>query len=187
MDKRRLITKIKIDEIECSFNADFRNIIDILQMLDNPDLTTQERVEVALAMFYDDDNYLIDITQAANAMFEFISYCSEEDTNPTRTQTRLYDWEQDFDIITSAVNKVLTYDVRGKDFLHWWTFLSAFMEIGDGTFNTFVQIRDKQRRGRKLEKWEKEILRDNGDRIRLKKRVDETTQNIIDNILKGGI
>lgn len=76
-------------------------------------------------------------------------------------------------------------DGRGKDYLHWWTFLSAFMEIGECTFNTYVGIRDKLRRGKKLDKFEQKLYNENRDKIILKKKMDSTTQALLDEILGG--
>ena len=49
--------------------------------------------------------------------------------------------------------------MRALPYLHWWSFLSAFDAIGDGTFATVVGLRDKLRRGKKLEPWELEFYR----------------------------
>ena len=55
-------------------------------------------------------------------------------------------------------------------FLHWWTFMADFNAIGEGQLSTMVSIRDKLRRGKKLEKWEQEFYRKNKDRVDLKQR-----------------
>ena len=56
------------------------------------------------------------------------------------------------------------------------------MEIGECTFSTYVAIRDKKNKGKKLDKWEQQIYKDNRDRIVLKKKVDKTTQAIMDEL-----
>lgn len=45
--------------------------------------------------------------------------------------------------------------------MHWWTFFGLYMEIGESTFSTVVSIRDKKRKGKKLEKWEQEYYKNN--------------------------
>ena len=72
--------------------------------------------------------------------------------------------------------------MRGVEYLHWWTFLSAFMEIGECTFSTYVGIRDKLNHGKKLEKYAEKILRENKSAVILKKRVDKSTQELLDSI-----
>ena len=57
--------------------------------------------------------------------------------------------------------------------MHWWTFFGLYMEIGESTFSTVVSIRDKKRRGKKLEKWEREFYSKNKALIDLKVRKAE--------------
>lgn len=183
MDKHRLPASCEIAGIECEFNSDYRDVLEIFKILNDPDLLIQEKCIIALEYFYKTDDYLKDIETAIKSMFEFISAGEEEQSSSNRNQKPLYDWEQDFSIIAAPINKILGQDIRGMEYLHWWTFLSAFMEIGECTFNTFVGIRDKLNRGKKLEKHEEKIYRDNKDRIVLKKKYDKTTQALMDEIM----
>ena len=80
------------------------------------------------------------------------------------------DWNQDAKEIVADVNKVAGQEIRAMPYLHWWTFLSYFHAIGEGQFSTIVSIRDKMRKGKQLEKWEKEFYRDNKSKVDLKKR-----------------
>ena len=45
--------------------------------------------------------------------------------------------------------------------MHWWTFISYYMGIGEGGLATVVSIRDKIIKGKKLEKYEKEFKQHN--------------------------
>ena len=65
----------------------------------------------------------------------------------------MMDWEQDSAVIIPAVNKVLGKEIRSMPYCHWWTFLGAYMEIGDGVYQQILQIRQKKLKGKKLEKW----------------------------------
>ena len=70
--------------------------------------------------------------------------------------------------------------------LHWWTFMSAYMEIGgDCLFSQIVSIRDKQARGEKLDKSERKWLRRNNDIIQLRQRFSDSENEIIDAWTKG--
>ena len=186
MDKRRLIKSFNINGVECPINSDFRDILNIIEILNEPDLVDSEKAYLALEEFYVDDNYLEDIELAVKLMFSFISYNTDDNSkkySSSYNDKPLYDWSQDFDLIVAPVNRILGFDCRGVDYLHWWTFLSAFMEIGECTFNTFVGIRDKLNRHKKLEKWEEKIYKDHKDRILLKRRYDSTTKDLIDEIM----
>ena len=84
------------------------------------------------------------------------------------------DWEQDYNMIVAAVNnKMNVIDVRELDFLHWWTFLGYFSERGECMFSTVTDIRDKMNKGKKLEPYEKTLLRENRDKILLKNKANE--------------
>lgn len=47
--------------------------------------------------------------------------------------------------------------------------MAFFNGIGEGQLATLVSIRDKLRRGKKLESWEREFYRDNKERVDLKR------------------
>ena len=49
--------------------------------------------------------------------------------------------------------------MRTLPYLHWWSFLAWFDAIGEGSFATVVAIRDKLRRGKRLENWELDYYR----------------------------
>lgn len=183
MNRYKLPTTITIKDKECAIDWDYANILEIFKILNDPDLLDNEKMAIALSYFYEDDSYLADIE---TAMKEFVSFINMGDDNiekVNKDRKPTYNWEQDFNIIVPAVNKVLGYDVREREKVHWWTFLGAFMELGECTFSTFVGIRDKLNKGKKLEKWEERIYNDNRDNIILKKQYDVTTQNMIDEIM----
>ena len=73
-------------------------------------------------------------------------------------------------MIVADVNKVAGTEIRALPFLHWWTFVSYFNAIGEGQLSTLVSIREKLRKGKKLEKWDQEYYRKNKDKVDLKKR-----------------
>ena len=45
--------------------------------------------------------------------------------------------------------------------MHLWTFIGAYMEIGEGLFSNIIHIRQKKAKGKKLEKWEQEFYKEN--------------------------
>ena len=151
-------------------NADYRDILDIVTRLNNQEESEQTRLYVALALFYEDftDMPRKDYQEAANWMMRFIS-CGEEETD-AHPRPKLLDWEQDHNMIVADVNKVAGGEGRALPFCHWWTFIAWFNAIGDGQLSTVVSIRDKLRRGKKLEKWEQEFYRDHKTQVTLKQR-----------------
>ena len=80
------------------------------------------------------------------------------------------DWEHDAPVVIPAINKVAHKDVRSEEYMHWWTFFGLYMEVGESTFSTIVSIREKKRKGKKLEKWEKDFYRDNQKLVDFEKK-----------------
>lgn len=182
MNKHYLPTTINIKDVDCEIYTDYRDILEIFEIFSDPDLLDSEKIIIALDFFYKTDDYKADMEKAVIEMMNFISQGSEETPNNT-THKPVYDWEQDFNIIVSPINKVMNTDIRGLEYLHWWTFLSAFMEIGECTFSTFVSIRDKLNKGTKLDKTEERIYKENRNRIIIKQKHDKVTQALMDEIM----
>lgn len=117
-------------------------------------------------------------------MAVFIS-CGDCETKPA---PKLLDWEQDAQVIVADVNKVAGTEIRALPFLHWWTFAAYFHAVGEGQLSTLVSIRDKLRKGKKLEKWEQEYYRKNKEKVDLKKRYsaeEKAEQERINKLLGG--
>ena len=64
-------------------------------------------------------------------------------------------------MIVSAINNVAGKEVRAEEYIHWWTFVSYYMAIGESTLSTVVSIRHKMMTSEKLEKWETKYKREN--------------------------
>lgn len=69
--------------------------------------------------------------------------------------------------------------VREIDYLHFWTFQSAFMEIGDCTFAQVVSIRDKIAKGKKLDKSDREFHNRNKHLVDFKNKYSSTEKDLI--------
>lgn len=147
-------------------NTDFRDILEIMQYLQDPDRPEYLRWQIALALFYEGEIPAEDLQAAMEYLADFISGGSKD----AKPGPKLLDWDQDAQAIVADVNKVAGTEIRALPYLHWWTFLSYFQAIGEGQLSTLVSIRDKLRRGKKLENWEKEFYQKNKERVDLKKK-----------------
>lgn len=162
-----LPTKAVIGGKQYTLHADFRDILEIFSYLDDPDLPEYLRWQIALALFYEGEIPGEDQQEAIEYLLSFLN-CGKEDRS--KPGPKLLDWEQDAPMIVADVNKVAGQEIRALPFVHWWTFLSWFHAVGEGQLSTVVSIRDKLRRGKKLEKWEKDFYRDNKDAVDIRKR-----------------
>lgn len=163
-----LPTKVSIDgkDFQIRNNGDYRMILDVFSVLEDEELDQQERIISALIIFYEDFNELEDVLQdehletRVKQMYWFIRGGKDEDESNTHHQ-KLIDWNEDSDIIISAINNVAGKEIRVPEYTHWWTFLAYYMAIGESTFATVIGIRNKMMCGKKLEKWEREYREHN--------------------------
>lgn len=145
--------------------GDFRLILDCFNALNDVELTQQERIISCLLMFYEDINSvqdlakLPDLEEAILKMYDFFN-CGEKRIG-MKVNYKLIDWEQDEQIICSAVNNVARTEIRALPYLHWWTFMGYYLAVNESVLSTIVSIRHKIKTGKKLEKYEKDFKRDN--------------------------
>ena len=145
--------------------GDFRMILDCFVCLQDIELSEQERIMVALCIFYEDVQGIETLQQvfdteeklatAVEEMYNFFN-CGQATVGATRNH-KLIDWEKDSQVIVSAINNVAKKEVRAESYIHWWTFMGYYLAIGECPLSTIVSIRDKIVRGKKLEKWEQEF------------------------------
>lgn len=170
-DLWQLPRAVTLGEESVPIHADYRDILEIMGYLDDPALPEFLRWDIALALFYEGDVPPAHRQQAMEALSDFIR-CGAPDT----PGPRLLDWQQDAAMIISDVNKTAGQELRSLPFLHWWTFLGWFHAIGQGQLSTVVGIRDKLRRGQKLEGWERDFYRQNKALVELKKQLTDAEQ-----------
>lgn len=161
-----LPTSATIGGVEYPIHADFRDVLNIFRYMDDPDRPEYIRWRIGIALFYEGEVPQEYFQEAMEYLAEFIS-CGNRDSKPG---PKLLDWEQDAQVIVADVNKAAGAEIRSIPFLHWWTFVAYFNSIGEGQLSTLVSIRDKLRRGKPLEKWEKEYYRKNKEMVDLKTR-----------------
>lgn len=165
-DLWQLPKSLPLGGVQYPIHADFRDILQIIHWLEKPDATPETRLYVALRLFWPGFEALplAQRGQAAPAMLEFIAGGSpeQEPAGP-----KLFDWQQDADLIIADVNRVAGCEIRALPFVHWWTFLAWFSAIGEGRLSAVVAIRQKLNTGRQLEDWERSYYLANRQRIRL--------------------
>jgi len=145
--------------------GDYRTILDCFDALDDAELESSERLMASLLIFYEDFNCIEDLYKVDNlqelvtGMYNFFN-CNQKSSG-SESKYKLIDWEQDSQLICSAINKVAGFEIRSANYIHWWTFMGYYTAIGESPINTIIGIRDKIMRGKKLEKYENEYRRNN--------------------------
>lgn len=147
--------------------TDYREILEIFSYLQDETSPEFLRLQIALALFYEEQIPDADFAEAAEHFRWFVNCGQEEPKDPG---PQLLSWEQDAQEIAADVNKVAGREIRELPYVHWWTFLGWFHGIGEGNLSMLVGIRDKLRRGKKLEPCEQEYYRRNKNRVTLQKK-----------------
>lgn len=155
-------TSVTIDGEEYGIrnNGDFRVILDCFRALEDVELDARERLLAALIIFYEDFNsiedilFKEDIEEFVSKMYTFFN-CGQQNVGTTANR-KLIDWEQDEQLICSAVNKVANMEIRSVPYIHWWTFMGYYTAIGDSPISTIIHIRSKIMSGKHLEKYERD-------------------------------
>lgn len=163
--------------------TDYRNILQVFEAFQDPDLQPEEKWIVAIYLLFEDFSCDDDVLQAAQngfdleeAMKQISWFISAGQPEKKVLDLPTYNWTQDEQMIFSAVNKVAGRETRELEYLHWWTFLGYFNEVGEGTFSFIVGIRHKLNKGKKLEKHEKEFLSHNKELVLMKKPLTKEEQ-----------
>lgn len=174
-----LPTSVEVGGTEYPIQSDFRAALDILAALSDSELDNQDKAIAALTIFYPtlDEMPYSDYQEALQHCFRFID-CGDE-PREEKKQPQVMSWSQDFSMIVAPINRIAGCEVRALDYLHWWTFVSYYREIGDCLFSQVVSIRDKKARGKPLDKQEKEFYRRNRDLIDLKTKYTSAEKDVL--------
>ena len=180
-----LPSTVTVSGIEYPVRTDFRTILEIFVMLDDPDLSDADKTEALLRMFFvrseasPEGNRPEDPTAALQAFTDFVDP-RQAAKSPGTHSTRLIDWSQDFDLMVAPINHILGYECRSVEYLHWRTFLAAYLEIPpESVFARVLRIREKLRTGKKLEKYEKQWYRRNMDLVVVRARYSVEEEKLL--------
>ena len=159
--------------------CDYRVVLDVICALNDNELTDEEKIKCALFIFYEDISAIDDFDAAIKEMFRIINGGEEQEENQEQ-KPQLMDWEHDFPQLAPPISRVLGYDVRTPDrYCHFWTFIGAYMEIGECTFSTIVSIRSKRAKGKKLDKWEEEYIREHRKMVELPRKLTAEEEDFL--------
>ncbi|MBE5877701.1 MAG: hypothetical protein E7290_12540 [Lachnospiraceae bacterium] len=175
----QLPTAVEIDGCSYKIRTDYRDILTIFEAFSDTELTEQEKWMVALEIFY--EKIPVNIEEAIKQLLGFLNR-GEEEKKEANASKKLYDWEQDEQLIFQAVNKVAKTEVRAIEYMHWWTFMGYFSEIGESLFSSVVSIRDKQNKRKPLEKHEREFYKKNKQVVDLKRKYSNEQQAEMDRL-----
>lgn len=163
---------LEVNGREEPIRYEYTAVLDAISALNDPELENSEKLLCFLHIIYENfENFPTgDYEEAFTAAMEFVNNGVEEER---RTNVKMVDFEQDYRIMIPAINRVAGREIREDESIHWWTFLGWFMEIGECTYGTVLNIRRKKSEGKKLEKWEQEFYSKNKNMIEIRPKLTE--------------
>lgn len=169
---------LEVNETEYKIRSDFRIVLLIFEAFNDSELNDMEKIQVCIECLYETIP-----SDTENAYKKAIWFLDGGDIPKSRqNHKKVFDWKQDESIIFSAINKSAGFETRSAEYIHWWTFLGYFSEIGDGLFSQVVNIRTKKAKGKKLEKWEREFYNEHRELIDIKQHYNSEEQAEIDHL-----
>ena len=144
-------------------NTDYRTCIRIIQAMEDVNLTELEKQSILLCLLYQEVPK--DIPVAVEKAVLFLN-CGEK--KEIEGGERVYSFRQDDRYIFAAVDKVLQGRISKGESVHWWEFVSAFMEMPeDCVMSRILYYRSRKNCG-KLTKEEREVWAKNRELFELK-------------------
>lgn len=180
---------LMVDGVEREIRTDYRDILLIFEAFSEPnkeEFNEKHKLYFMLKALYKDYDSIIDTDEAIKQAVWFLNV-GDTVTKPKQIDKPLYDWSKDEQIIFSGINKVAGKEIREVEYMHYWTFVGLFMEIGDGSFSYIVGLRNKISNHIKLTKDEEKYYKDNKEKIDLKRQYTSEELHdieIINNALK---
>lgn len=170
-----LPTSLEVDGELVKIDSDFRTALLVMQMYNDRAISLQSKHGLMLSMIYsvlDDNGEVVstlpeNVEEAANKAIWFLNIGMEEQGDvESKSKPRLIDYEKDSQHLFSAVNNVLSREVRSDDYMHWWTFYGFCQSIDDSSLmSNIINIRNKRASGKKLDQGELEFYKANKDMI----------------------
>ena len=173
-----LPTRVEIDSKEYEINSNFRTSLLFSILMENKDIPSNLKIRQALKLYY--PVIPKNTEKSIEKIIWFYTRGKEYKASTGKgNNVKILDYEEDADLIYSAFMSQYRIDLQDIEYLHWWTFLSAFREIREGVYAMVLQIRVKQAKGIPLEKEEQKFYRENKDIIDIEMELTEEEREFL--------
>lgn len=167
-----------LEGVTYDLNTDFRVILKIFRVFGDETLPPMLRWLTALRLFYRQEIPISHRQAAMEYLGDFLR-CGAADS----PGEPLFSWEKDAAPIIAGVNAAAGREVRMEENVHWWTFLGWFHAMPTGMFSALISIRQKKRKGQKLEPHEEEFYRENKSLVDWKPSGDDPEKQRLNALL----
>ncbi|MHB7978932.1 hypothetical protein CF067_00890 [Clostridium sporogenes] len=132
-------TTIEIEDVEYEINSDFRTSILFELLMQDNELSEEDKIMQALQLYY--PVIPSNINEAVEQMLWFYR-CGKDIISSKGTgkgkSTQIYNFEYDDDYIYSAFLDQYRIDLQDIEYLHWWKFKAMFKALKED--NEIVKI-----------------------------------------------
>ena len=173
-----LPTKIRVNDNIYDINYDYKTVINILLAFEDEELTIEEKNYIMINNLYKDEIRQEDYITACEKAIKFID-CGNDEEDEHKSNYRIYSFEKDASYIFTGISMTHHIDLEIKSDLHWWKFVSLFMDMSpDCMFGQLVYYRKRKAEGKltKEEKKQYEKIKDIVDLERTHK-ISEARRN----------
>lgn len=143
-----LLDKLPTEYKGYPIDSDFQTGIQILQALEDEELTQQEQIGVALSLLFlteDEDRNPLPIPDAQTAVEGLVWFLTDwnHDHNSKSDKTRVTDYDIDQWRIYSAFRKHYGINLN-TDSLHFWEFMGLLSTLPECAYTRVIDIRAKK-------------------------------------------
>lgn len=163
---------LEINGQEYPINSDFRPCLSTILAFEDEELVDVERQQILLSNLYPE--IPADLLKAYEKAMWFLN--GGRESSGETTGLRFYSFEKDAGLIFAAFRQTHGIDLQQIEHLHWWEFMTLFMDLGQNT--TFCELTGLRKRVKtgKASKEEKAIAREMGDMFNLPDFDDRTPE-----------
>lgn len=175
---------LTIDEVEYNIDSDFRTALLIMQMYNDRALSEfnvrMTMLNILFTTIPDGEAEPItviprNVTEAEKQALWFLNIGQNIDNENKVSSIKTIDYKKDEQMIFSAVNAVVSRDVREESYMHWWTFYGYCQAISNESLISIISnLRYKLAKHEKLDEHEKIFLKENKDIILLNDANDKS-------------
>lgn len=184
----KLPTKIRVNNKIYDINYDFRTAIKTIECFEDEDLDYSEKIYITLqniykgAVFEDED-----IKEAYQKAIKFLDLGKETNEKDDNQRPRIYSFSKDENYIFSGINSTHGINLQKEKDLHWWTFMSLFLDMGDNCFFSELIYYRKRKAEGKLTEYEKKKYNEIKDLVEIdnKPKINESKELFLQELRSG--
>ena len=177
-----LPTSVDIKGIEYEINSNFRTSILFSLLMEDDNLSEEEKVLQALNLYYP---VVPDNSEKAIEQIKWFYSCGKLD-NPIgnkkarASSKKVFDFEVDANYIYSAFMSQYRIDLNSIKYMHWWKFKSLLDNINeDNILSKIIQYRSVDL-SKITDKEQRKFYRDMQKRYALKENINKEEQALLD-------